>query len=56
MSDRETAYHYASQGPLGQVVSKGALLIGTYNMSEEAMESIVWRERLKSPMVIVGPF
>jgi hypothetical protein len=26
MSDRETADHYASQGPPGQVVSKGGFL------------------------------
>jgi hypothetical protein len=47
---------YAYQGPLGQVVhngtyffaSKDEFLIGTYNTLEEAMESLAWRERLKS--------
>jgi hypothetical protein len=50
MSDR-----YRYQGPLGKVVhngryffaSKDGLLLGTYNTFEEAMESLVWRERVK---------
>jgi hypothetical protein len=47
---------YAYQGPLGQVVrngrfffaSKDDFLIGTYNTFEEAMESLVYKERLKT--------
>ena len=51
MSDR-----YRYQGPLGKIVhngryffaSKDGLLLGTYNTLEEALESLVWRERLKA--------
>jgi hypothetical protein len=47
---------YAYEGPLGQVVHKGryffawrdGFLIGTYHTLEQAMESLVWRERLKT--------
>jgi hypothetical protein len=47
---------YAYQCPLGQVVhngrfffaSKDEFLIGTYNTFEEAMESLVYKERLKA--------
>jgi hypothetical protein len=47
---------YAYQGPLGQVVhngrfffaSKDEFLIGTYNTFEEAMESLVYKERLET--------
>jgi hypothetical protein len=51
MSDR-----HIYRGPLGKIVhdgryffaSKDGLLLGTYNTFEEAMESLVWRERLKA--------
>jgi hypothetical protein len=47
---------YVYQGPLGQVVDNGwyffawkdGFLIGTYNTLEQAMETLVWRERLKT--------
>ena len=48
---------YAYQGPLGEVIhngrfffaSKDEFLIGrTYNTFEEAMEALVWRERIKT--------
>jgi hypothetical protein len=47
---------YRYQGPFGKIVhngryffaSKDGLLLGTYNTFEEAMESLVWRERLKT--------
>lgn len=48
---------YVFQGPLGQVVHDGHYffawkeghLIGTHKKLEEAMESLAWRERLKTP-------
>ncbi len=56
MSKRATTTWYAYKGPLGKVVHKGqyflvwkdGFLIGTSKTLEEAMESLVWRERLKS--------
>ena len=47
---------YRYQGPLGKILhsgryffaSKDGLLLGTYNTFEEALESLVWRERLKA--------
>ena len=55
MSNRATTNWYAYQGPLGKVVHgqyflvwKDGFLIGTSKTLEEAMESLVWRERLKS--------
>ena len=56
MSDEPTTTHYIIyQGPLGLVVHRGAFFaskdgfpIGTYNTVEEAMESLVWKERPKA--------
>ena len=47
---------YAYQGPLGQVVDNGwyffawrdGFLVGTYHTLEQALESLAWRERLKT--------
>ena len=51
MTDR-----YRYQGPLGKILHNGryffawkdGLVLGTYNTFEEAMESLVWRARLKA--------
>ncbi len=64
MSERETPDWYAYQGALGEVVrygptfsaSKDGFLVGTYNTFEEAMESLVWRERLKTLLGTIGRF
>jgi hypothetical protein len=55
MSNGETTHWYAYQGNLGEVVCNGqyffawkdACLIGTSKTLEEAMEALVWKERLK---------
>ena len=49
--------YYAYLGPLGEVVRHGAsfiaskdgFLIGTYNTFGEAMESLAWKGRTKTP-------
>jgi hypothetical protein len=64
MSDQFTPHHYSYHGPLGEVSHSGryyfawkeGFLIGTYKTFEEAMESLVWRERLKTRLGLVGPF
>jgi hypothetical protein len=64
MSAQLIPHHYSYHGPLGEVSQSGryyfawkeGFLIGTYNTFEEAMESLVWRERLKTRLGMVGPF
>ena len=56
MSNEVTTTSYIMyQGPLGQIVHRGGFFaskdgfpIGTYNTFEEAMESLVWKERQKA--------
>ena len=56
MSNVVTTTHYMYQGPLGQVVrrgvsyfaSKDGFPLGTYSTFEEAMESLVWKGRVKA--------
>jgi len=56
MSNEATTTHYIIyQGPLGLMSttedsspSKDGFPIGTYNTFEEAMESLVWKERSKA--------
>ena len=56
MSNEATTTHYIIyQGPLGLIVHRGGFFaskdgfpIGTYNTFEEAMESLVWKERPKA--------
>jgi hypothetical protein len=56
MSDETTSRYIIYQGPLGQVVRRGASFvaskdgfpIGTYNSFEEAMESLQWEARVKA--------
>ena len=56
MSNRVTTNRYSYHGPLGNISHSGryffawkcGLLIGTYNTLDQAMESLVWAERLKT--------
>ena len=56
MSNEATTTHYIIyQGPLGLIVHRGGFFaskdrfpIGTYNTFEEAMGSLVWKERSKA--------
>ena len=53
--NKETTY-YLYQGPLGQVVRRGASFlaskdgfpVGTYNAFQDAMESLAWKARVKA--------
>ena len=56
MSNWVTTNRYSYDGPLGEVSHSGryffawkkGFLIGTYSTFDEAMECLVWRERLKT--------